>query len=604
VLGCPWALRELLEVNLRFLSRQDQEGLRRVQVVFDRCERPGGEELAIELRAAFPDLPLTFRFLDPLAGSWVERLDRSKFYASLCWVTGLAECETRYAVLHDFDLYPLRPDLFRTLYAGMRSRGWRFSGSELTHYDGLDDEDGLIGTWQLGIDLEWLRQHHSPLDCFHAVREVGGRAVDLDAFSALQAATPARGLVPDLSPGDFVHVRNLVSTYLKLARGSTTAIAWRLHALWHLRSLTRDGADLLEEVRQAMDQARSSWLEVRGQRVDFSGVHPTCANVLERDVVRLERALWGEVRDSARDYVAAFRSFLERQETPLPEPLPLRHRAAAAALQRLPLKSGSTRLLPHLPRPAHGLAEARLRNGVRVRVDGDDFNGRQLLFFGTPDPKVVATVRACLRPGYAFLDIGANHGSVGFLCHDAVAPGGAIHLFEPQPELCKQIRWALAANSFNVPVDLHAYALLDHDGPARMETRPQHSGAASVAAAGDLEIEARDIARVLPPLLGQRRFGVKLDVEGAEERLLPWLLSQPNCAFVVFERQHADLSLREVRELGYVIYGLARLPLRTRLELVSSGETAASYHDLIALRLARPAPKVLTLQALAERPIS
>ena len=134
VLGTPWALRHLLPVNLRFVSRTDLDGLDRLHVVFDRTRRPGAEEFIASITEAFPDLPLDFRFHPRIAGRIVRRADQSKFYASLNWVTGLAACQTRHAILHDFDLYPVAPDFFSRIVDAMRERDLRFSGAEYTHF--------------------------------------------------------------------------------------------------------------------------------------------------------------------------------------------------------------------------------------------------------------------------------------------------------------------------------------------------------------------------------------------------------------------------------------------------------------------------------------
>lgn len=311
VLGTPWALRHLLVVNLGFVARMNLEGLDRIHIVFDRTEQEGGEEFIAKIRARFPDLPLDLRFQPSAAGKIVAKIHRSKFYASLNWITGLGECRTKYAILHDFDLYPLDPDYFQKIHRAMVERGLRFSGAEHTHFDGLSEADRLIGTWCLGIDVEWMRRTHRPLECFHRVMDVSGRRVDLDAFSAIQHRTPERGLADGVGPDSYVHVRNLVSTYLLFSDGKPAHIAWRLHNLWYLESLAEPPRDLSVLVA-AMDAAGGTTIEVDGTTVDFADVHHTCANVLERELVRMERALFGEMRPIVRRYLDSFAAFLAR----------------------------------------------------------------------------------------------------------------------------------------------------------------------------------------------------------------------------------------------------------------------------------------------------
>ena len=103
-----------------------------------------------------------------------------------------------------------------------------------------------------------------------------------------------------------------------------------------------------------------------------------------------------------------------------------------ATLHSVPLKTGIARLSESRVSKwsCRGLvsARARLRNGIHLQVDPQDYNGRMLLLAGTPDPKVVETCRALLAPGMAFLDIGANYGSIGLLCTEVVGTTGEIGL--------------------------------------------------------------------------------------------------------------------------------------------------------------------------------
>ncbi len=320
VLGTPWALRHLLEVNLEFVARTDLEGLDRLFVVFDRIPQPGGAAFCRATRERFPSLPLDLSFHPPAAGRLVGWINQSKFYASLNWVTGIARCRTRYAVLHDFDLYPLTPEYFQAIVRALADQEWRFSGAEYTYFDGLTDRDGLIGTWTLGLDAAWLRKVHAPIACFHGVEQVAGRRVDLDAFSGIQSRTPARGLAPGVTERSYAHVKNLCSTYLRFMKGEAPRVAWRLHYLWYLEWLT-GCEDRLRSASRAMREASSPWLTVEGRRHDFSNVHVTCANVLQRELELMERFLHGSVREDVGEFVAAFRDFLSLfgQSDPIPE---------------------------------------------------------------------------------------------------------------------------------------------------------------------------------------------------------------------------------------------------------------------------------------------
>lgn len=311
ILGVPWDLRHLLNVNLMFVARTDTRDLHRVQVVFDRPPRPGADEWITRARETFPDLPLSFRFHEPLSGWICNKVNVSTFYNSMNTVLGIRDCETRYVVLHDFDLYPLVPDYFTANVTALRERGLRFCGLERTHFEGLTDDDNILGTWALGIDVEWLRRNHRPIECFHAVTRLRDRLINLDPYSYLQTRTPQRGLIGTLDGRACCHVKNLCSTWLRFRKGVRPSFVWRLHYLWYLEYV----GGYEENLRQALDAMRSAAsarLEVGDFGVDFFDVHPTCANVLRDELERMETFLFGACRPIVREFVDAFAGFLER----------------------------------------------------------------------------------------------------------------------------------------------------------------------------------------------------------------------------------------------------------------------------------------------------
>jgi hypothetical protein len=311
VLGVPWALRHLLPVNLEFVQRTDLGQLHRIYIVFDRVAQEGGDAFIELIRTQFPHLPLAFSFHPRLPGRIVESINQSKFYASMNWTLGLGQCETRYAVMHDFDLYPLVPEYFSSMADAMRDRKLRFTGLELTTFDGLQSSHGLIGTWALGIDVAWLREHYRPIDCFHAVEDVAGRRFDLDAFTFIESRTPERALVDVVTSKDAAHVRNLCSTYLRFCKGQRFDVVWRLHLMWYLEFLG-GRVDRLDQLIGLMAAAGSSRLAVDGLVAEFADTHVTCANVLRREIIPMERFLFGQPRRDVIAYADAFEQFLWR----------------------------------------------------------------------------------------------------------------------------------------------------------------------------------------------------------------------------------------------------------------------------------------------------
>jgi hypothetical protein len=188
---------------------------------------------------------------------------------------------------------------------------------ERTYHEGLTREDNVLGTWCLGVDVEWLRRSHRPVDIFHRVATIRGEWITLDPFSAVQLTTPRRSLVGTIDESACCHVRNLCATYLRHRSGERVRLAWKLHYLWYLEAV--DGRDRLDQITEAMDSASDGVLRLRGGgEEDFRGVDPTCANVLEAELTKMDRFLYGTCRPHVTRYVAAFREFLARPSVATP----------------------------------------------------------------------------------------------------------------------------------------------------------------------------------------------------------------------------------------------------------------------------------------------
>lgn len=311
ILGVPWDLRHLLSVNLRFVARTDLTRLKKLYVVFDRRSKPEMAEIEAKARGQFPQLPMEFLAYPALAGRVVEGVHVSTFYNSMNTTLALGRCTTRHAILHDFDLYPLRPDHFTSIVDAMIANTWRFSGHELTHFDGLEDEDLQIGTWTLGIDVEWLRANYRPIDCFHRVTPHKGRKFNLDPFAWIQFRTPQRGLTTGFDATAFCHVQNLCSTYLRFLKRSWLNVAWRLHYLWYLENLSGNEGRLAQVVA-AMRDSDDGVLHVDQYPADFRKTHASCGNVLRRELEAMERVMFGRTRDEVLEYLDGFDRFIHR----------------------------------------------------------------------------------------------------------------------------------------------------------------------------------------------------------------------------------------------------------------------------------------------------
>ncbi|HEX2205364.1 MAG TPA: FkbM family methyltransferase, partial [Longimicrobium sp.] len=210
-----------------------------------------------------------------------------------------------------------------------------------------------------------------------------------------------------------------------------------------------------------------------------------------------------------------------------PSPAPLGLRALASLVRRLP--AGRYRAM-NLVR-AGGPFAARLpaeAGGMRFACDLRDLIAREAFFTGRYGPQETALLKAVLRPGATFVDVGANWGYFTLLAAHLVGPAGRVVAFEPDPRLVRLLDANVAANGL-AQATVVPRAAADAGGMltlAGFDAEAGNWGLSSVvardgegngarfaveAARIDDELDAREIERV--ELL-------KMDIEGTEDRAL------------------------------------------------------------------------------------
>jgi FkbM family methyltransferase len=134
---------------------------------------------------------------------------------------------------------------------------------------------------------------------------------------------------------------------------------------------------------------------------------------------------------------------------------------------------------------------------------------------GVWEADVMKLLRASLRPGGVFVDVGANVGFHSVLASQLVGPSGRVVAVEPAPwtlELLRANLWRSGVDARVLPV-----AASDAPGTVRLTDELGHRSGARLAADGGVEVEAARLDDVLPDLVADV---VKVDVEGAEPLVL------------------------------------------------------------------------------------
>jgi FkbM family methyltransferase len=127
--------------------------------------------------------------------------------------------------------------------------------------------------------------------------------------------------------------------------------------------------------------------------------------------------------------------------------------------------------------------------------------------------------------GFVFLDIGANVGLFSLFVAAQAGASARILAIEPEPENLRRLRFNLAANP-GLPIQVIAVALDDRSGQVVIEVDRRDRGGsrtrplAATEAEGAARVDCRPLIDVLQHEQLTHIDALKIDVEGAEDRVL------------------------------------------------------------------------------------
>jgi len=222
---------------------------------------------------------------------------------------------------------------------------------------------------------------------------------------------------------------------------------------------------------------------------------------------------------------------------------------------------------------------ARLFNGLRLRVWPDCDASAAALYYSLPNSRHLSRVRQCLNGG-TFVDIGANVGLVTLLVADKI---GHALLFEPNPTACKRAQENMAMNG--LPYEVIPVALSDTEGTVELENCGASSCNRTVEGFATtlptvtvprttFDHFLKERTKHLPPI-----DAVKIDVEGHENSVLRGMkefLRDRRPKLVMFEylaRTNILETLTLFNDLGFVVF-----------ELSASGTRRVSTHAVRPLQ--------------------
>lgn len=169
-------------------------------------------------------------------------------------------------------------------------------------------------------------------------------------------------------------------------------------------------------------------------------------------------------------------------------------------------------------------------DGIHLRCRLPDVIQMYVYLFGNWEPDLAAFMRRRLRPGDTFIDVGANIGYLSALGSRLVGPHGAVVAIEPAPFASAALQETVAMNDLT-NIRLVAAAVSDRDGELPLFAGSSYRSAftTTVARRVGLQEEGRVRAAPLGSLVTREELAstrlIKIDVEGAEDRVLAGLLA-------------------------------------------------------------------------------
>lgn len=116
---------------------------------------------------------------------------------------------------------------------------------------------------------------------------------------------------------------------------------------------------------------------------------------------------------------------------------------------RLPAFPGRHRIVKAMKEILASPFVCKMKEGLLLEIDCFEWAQDDLVAKGCTEPQTMQLITRLLRPGDAFVDVGAHIGFVTLVARKAVGDRGIVIAIEPQPYNCERILGNWELNGFN-----------------------------------------------------------------------------------------------------------------------------------------------------------
>jgi hypothetical protein len=293
--------------NLRLIAECDRMHLREVVLVMDdSIEQLPREFLAGTTEMESAGLPLRIIGYDDAQRRTAHRINWGWVYSWLSWSKGIAAARTGRVILHDLDAMPIDPGLFRRLFEAAEQAEAQFQGVRFYSGNGVTPEMGLVTTFEMVIDIAWLRRAARPIEGFNQIRLVDGHYVDFDTWLEVQRRAPRRR-VEEVAADSLVHPSQLICQFTEHMAGRDDRLA-RGHQLPILQYFyyLGDTSTPLDAVGDRIADPLADSAPFFGKPAKLTSIHPASWAWMEKQIRRLEQHLHGTTRPEVHHYLRGF----------------------------------------------------------------------------------------------------------------------------------------------------------------------------------------------------------------------------------------------------------------------------------------------------------
>jgi len=280
----------------------------------------------------------------------------------------------------------------------------------------------------------------------------------------------------------------------------------------------------------------------------------------------------------------------------------LRQSVIASITRRYPLFSGcgtiaNSKLIDLLLGEVTGKVWSKVPGG-EVLADINDYVGRSAFFTGDLDRKITWICKQLVNKGDVVLDIGANIGMVSIWLAKLVGEQGAVHSFEPNPQLCQSLNQLIEHNKNN-NIILYPYALGESEDSLKLVVPEGNAGEGSIIRhdnSVDNNIYEEDVLpldKVVKKANINKIRLIKIDVEGFEEDVFKGahdILTKIKPDAILFELNQSNAAtlgeepiIKLLQQYDYDFLSIPKCFFKMKLKKVDLNASLASHgHDFIA----------------------